>query len=144
MPYFALLDDNNIVLDVFPGRDEDDGREDYLTQRTGNVYKQTSYNTRGGVHYDPNTGRPSDDQSKAFRKNYASKGFTYNEELDAFIPPRPDHFPSWIFNDQTCLWEPPTPMPGEWTETTRYAWNEETTSWDTYILNEETSEWEKQ
>ena len=89
MPHFAKLDENNVVVFVTVGRDEDENREDELTARTGDVYKRTSYNTRGGVHYNPATGKPSKDQSKAFRGNYAGIGFTYDEELDAFIPPKP-------------------------------------------------------
>ena len=89
MAHFAKLDKNNVVVFVTVGRQKDDGKEDELTARTGDVYKQTSYNTRGGIHYDPETGEPSADQSKALRGNYAGIGFTYDEELDAFIPPKP-------------------------------------------------------
>lgn len=103
MAHFAKLDENNLVIFVTVGRDEDDGLEDELTARTGDVYKQTSYNTRGGVHYDPHTGQPSDDQSKALRKNYASVGFRYDEARDAFIPPRPA-IGHWELNEETCLW----------------------------------------
>jgi hypothetical protein len=69
MSHFAKLDANNIVTFVTVGRQEDDGKEQELYERTGDVYKQTSYNTRGGVHYNPETGEPSADQIKAFRKN---------------------------------------------------------------------------
>jgi len=102
MSHFAKLDENNVVIFVTVGRQEDDGLEAELTARTGDVYKQTSYNTRGGVHYNPETGQPSDDQSKAFRKNYAGSGFTYDEDRDAFIPPKP--FESWVLDEDTCLW----------------------------------------
>jgi hypothetical protein len=78
MSHFAKLDENNIVTFVTVGRQEDDGREQELSERTGDVYKQTSYNTRGGVHYDTD-GEPSADQSKALRYNYAGIGFTYDE-----------------------------------------------------------------
>ena len=83
MSHFAKLDENNIVVFVTVGRQEDDGREAELSARTGDVYKQTSYNTRGGVHYDPTTGQPSADQSKALRGNFAGIGFRYDETLDA-------------------------------------------------------------
>ena len=76
MAHFAKLDENNIVIFVTVGRQEDDGKESELTARTGDVYKQTSYNTRGGIHYDPETNEPSADQSKAFRKNYAGIGLS--------------------------------------------------------------------
>jgi hypothetical protein len=86
---------------------------------------QTSYNTRGGVHYNPETGEPSVDQSKALRKNYAGIGYTYDAQKDAFIPPKP--FASWELNEDTCLWESPVPYPDDGE---LYTWNESTTSWD--------------
>ena len=125
MAHFAKLDQNNVVIFVTVGRDEDNGKEDQLTARTGDVYKQTSYNTRGGVYYDPTTNQPGTDQSKAFRKNYAGLGYTYDYDRDAFIPPKP--FNSWVLNETSCLWEAPVPMP---TDGKRYTWNEETVSWD--------------
>ena len=125
MAHFAKLDQNNIVVFVTVGRDEDNGKEDQLTARTGDVYKQTSYNTRGGVYYDPTTNQPGTDQTKAFRKNYAGLGYTYDYDRDAFIPPKP--FNSWVLNETSCLWEAPVPMP---TDGKRYIWNEETVSWD--------------
>lgn len=87
---------------------------------------QTSYNTRGGVHYNPETGEPSEDQTKALRKNYAGIGFSYDSLLDAFIPPKP--FASWILNEATCLWEAPIAYP---TDGGIYNWNEATISWVT-------------
>ena len=72
---------------------------------------QCSYNTRGGVHYDPETGEPSADQSKALRKNYAGRGYSYDAERDAFIEPKP--FESWTLNETSCLWEPPVAMPDD-------------------------------
>jgi len=105
MSHFAQLDENNLVIAVTVGRQEDDGKEQELFERTGDVYKQTSYNTRGGVYYDSTTGAPAADQSKAFRKNYAGIGYTYDEARDAFIPPKPDE--SWVLDEQTCLWIDP-------------------------------------
>jgi hypothetical protein len=105
MAHFAKLDENNVVIFVTVGRQEDDGKEHELFERTGDVYRQTSYNTFGGVHYDPETRKPSLDQSKAFRKNYAGVGFTYDEERDAFIPPQPGE--NWVLNEETCRWEEP-------------------------------------
>jgi len=116
------------VTFVTVGRQEDDGLEAELTARTGDVYKQTSYNTRGGVHYttdDDGNRIPSDDQSKALRFNYAGIGFTYDEERDAFIPPKA--FESWVLDEDTCLWKAPLPYPDGGGE---YTWNEETGSWD--------------
>ena len=107
MSHFAKLDENNVVVFVTVGRQEDEGLEDELSARTGDVYKQTSYNTRGGVHYDPVTGEPSADQSKAYRGNYAGVGYTYNETLDAFIAPKPeptDEVAEWVLNEETFTW----------------------------------------
>ena len=125
MSHFAKLDENNVVTFVTVGRQEDDGKEQELFERTGDVYKQTSYNTRGGVHYDPETGEPSADQTKALRKNYAGIGYTYDADRDAFIPPKP--FESWVLNEETCLWEAPLPYPEDGAT---YYWNEELFSWE--------------
>ena len=122
MSHFAKLDENNIVTFVTVGRQEDDGLEAELTARTGDVYKQTSYNTRGGVHY--TDGLPSDDQNKALRFNYAGIGFTYDEERDAFIPPKP--FESWVLDEDTCLWVAPVPYP---TDGEAYVWDEDAGDW---------------
>jgi len=128
MSHFAKLDENNVVIFVTVGRQEDDGKEEELFERTGDVYKQTSYNTRGGIHYNPETGEPSEDQSKAFRKNYSGVGFTYDEDRDAFIPPKP--FDSWILNEETCWWESPIPYPENGGV---YSWNEENQSWEEMV-----------
>lgn len=82
---------------------------------------QTSYNTRGGVHYGQN-GEP--DGGVALRKNYAGIGYTYDAARDAFIPPKP--FPSWVLDENTCLWDAPVEMPHDGQ---RYTWDEATTSW---------------
>jgi hypothetical protein len=124
MSHFAKLDENNVVVFVTVGRQEDDGKEAELCARTGEVYRQTSYNTRGGIHYDNATGEPSADQSKALRKNYAGIGFTYDATRDAFIPPQP--YASWVLNDDTCLWESPVPMPEDGQ---LYWWDEEQVEW---------------
>jgi hypothetical protein len=124
MAHFALLDENNIVTFVTVGRDEDDGKEAELSARTGQVYRQTSYNTRGGVYYLPNSDTPGPDQSKAFRKNYAGIGYTYDEIIDGFVPPKP--YPSWLLNTTTGLWDPPVPYP---TDGKNYTWDEATQSW---------------
>lgn len=72
---------------------------------------QTSYNTRGGVHYEPNSTTASSDQSKALRKNYAGVGFVYDSDKDAFYEPQP--YPSWTLNDTTCIWESPIAKPDD-------------------------------
>jgi hypothetical protein len=105
MSHFAKLDENNLVVFVTVGRQEDDGLEDELTARTGDVYKQTSYNTMGGVYYttDGQGNRvPSADQSKAFRGNYAGVGYFYDEVLDGFIPPKPGD--NWVLDEATFTW----------------------------------------
>lgn len=86
---------------------------------------QTSYNTYGGVHYDPETRQPSADQSKALRKNYAGRGYSYDAGRDAFIPPKP--FESWTLNETTCIWDAPVAMPDDGQ---RYTWNETEQRWD--------------
>ena len=92
---------------------------DTFVDDTPGEWIQTSYNTRGGIHYQPNTNTPSDDQSKARRKNYAGFGYTYDKDKDAFIPPQP--YASWTLNETTCLWEPPITKP----TTGLYKWDEE-------------------
>lgn len=86
---------------------------------------QTSYNTLGGVHYDPETKEPSADQSKALRKNYAGIGYSYDTERDAFMPPKP--FESWTLNETSCLWDSPVAMPDDGQ---LYTWNETEQRWD--------------
>jgi len=113
--HFAKLDENNIVTFVTVGRQEDDGREADLCARTGDVYKQTSYNTHGGVHALGGT---------PLRKNYAGIGYTYDAGRDAFIPPKP--YASWVLNETTCLWDAPVAYPNDGK---RYSWDEATTSW---------------
>jgi hypothetical protein len=112
MAHYAQIDSANIVVHVFVGRDEDDIAEGVTDWETyyapdGYTVKRTSYNTRGGIHYNLETGEPSDDQSKAFRKNYAGIGYTYDEALDAFIAPKPeptDEIAEWVLDEDTCLW----------------------------------------
>jgi len=132
MAHYVEIGYGDIVTDIFVGRDEDDlapGVDDWETyySRPGFLVKRTSYNTRGGVHY--TDGEQSADQTKAFRKNYAGIGYTYDEERDAFIPPQP--YESWVINEDTCLWDAPVPMP----EGGTYTWNEELQEW-TAIENE--------
>ncbi len=115
MSHFAKLDENNIVTFVTVGRQEDDGLEAELCERTGDVYRQTSYNTYGGVHTLGGT---------PLRKNYAGIGFTYDEDRDAFIPPQP--YPSWTLDEATCLWEAPVTYP---TDDNNYYWDENSQNW---------------
>jgi hypothetical protein len=126
MGHFALLNSENIVTFVTVSRDEDDNRELEISQQTGDKYRRTSYNTRGGVHY--TNGIPSEYQTKAFRKNYAGVGYYYDSIRDAFIPPKP--FPSWTLNEDSCLWDSPMPYPNDGNN---YYWNEETLNWELII-----------
>ena len=90
---------------------------------------QTSYNTRGGVYYQPNSFIPSEDQSKALRKNYAGIGYSYDKQRDAFIPPKP--FNSWVLNEDTCTWKAPVTMPTTGLEENQYySWNESIINWE--------------
>ena len=87
-----------------------------------NNWIQTSYNTRGGVHYAPNSNDP--DGGIALRKNYAGIGYIYDKVRDAFIPQKT--YPSWVLNEDTCHWDAPTPYPDD---DKRYSWDENITNW---------------
>ena len=84
------------------------------------TWVQTSYNTRGGVHYGQDQ---NPDGGVALRKNYAGIGYTYDSVRDAFIPPKP--YPSWVLDEDTCLWEPPVPYPDEGF----HEWDEDNGQW---------------
>ena len=112
---------NNVLKDA-AGVEQEVLGIDFLTNLTGwAVWKQTSYNTLGGVHKLGGT---------PFRKNHAGKGFTYDEDKDAFIPKKP--YTSWILNESTCQWEAPVAKPDS-EPGQRYQWNEETKSWDEIV-----------
>lgn len=99
MAHYAFLDENNIVTEVIVGKDEtEEGTnwEDHYGKFRRQKCKRTSYNTLGGQHTGGGT---------PFRKNYAGIGYLYNEELDAFIPPKPGD--DWTLDEETCLWNPP-------------------------------------
>tara|TARA_R100001369_G_scaffold15529_1_gene30398 strand:+ start:958 stop:1365 length:408 start_codon:yes stop_codon:yes gene_type:complete len=127
MAYFAKLNSDNIVTDVNSVHNnvlkDADGVEQealgitFLTEFSGsNLWKQTSYNTYGGVHTLGGT---------PFRKNYAGIGHIYDETRDAFYEPKPHA--SWILNEETCQWTAPSAMPDDGKQ---YAWNEATLSWN--------------
>jgi len=125
MAHYAFLDNNNIVTEVIVGKNEGEEGIDWEVHYgnfRGQVCKRTSYNTSGGTHSSGGT---------PFRKNYAGIGYTYDKDRDAFIPPSP--FPSFLLNEETCLWDAPVPYPidGE-----RYTWNEEEGEW-TLVITEE-------
>jgi hypothetical protein len=109
MAHYAFIDEDSIVVEVIVGRDEDDlvegvtSWEDYYGAIRGLECLRTSYN--GNI-----------------RKNYAGLGFTYDVERDAFIPPKP--FPSWLLDEESCLWVAPVPYPGG-----LYDWDENLGEW---------------
>jgi len=124
MAHYAFLDENNIVTEVITGVDEDiiqtdlDGSqvggsseswETWYGNFRGQVCKRTSY-------------------SGNYRKNYAGIGYTYDEDRDAFIPPKP--FASWVLDEDTCWWIPPVPMPEDGK---MYTWNEEELKWEEVV-----------
>jgi len=127
MASFAKIGLNNKVIEVLSvhnnelldsnGVEQEINGIDFLTKLTGwSIWVQTSYNTIGGVHNNDRT---------PFRKNYAAIGYTYDEDRDAFIPPKP--YASWILNEDTCQWEAPVAYPDD---NNRYTWNETNQTWD--------------
>jgi hypothetical protein len=117
MAHYAFLDENNIVTEVIVGKNEgedDINWEVWYGDFRGQVCKRTSYNTLGNVH--TNGGTP-------YRGNYAGIGFTYQANIDAFIPPQP--YPSWTL-DSNVVWHPPVARP---TDEKMYSWDEETQAW---------------
>ena len=118
MAHYAFLDENNMVTFVIVGKDEGDGDhdwEEFYGNEVGQRCKRTSYNTRRGEHTAGGT---------PYRKNYAGYGYTYDEQRDAFIPPKP--YPSWVLNETTCWWDAPIPQP---TDGKIYAWDETQVNW---------------
>ena len=127
MASFAKIGLNNKVIEVLSvvnevlhdsnGVEQESIGIDVLTKLTGYpLWKQTSYNTRAGVHN--NNGTP-------LRKIFAGIGYTYDEDRNAFIPPKT--FNSWILNEETCHWEAPINKPND---DNNYNWNESTLTWD--------------
>jgi len=112
MAHYAKVN-NNIVEQVIVAEAE---FFDSFVDTSPGEWIQTSYNTSGGEHSDG--GAP-------LRKNFAGVGFTYDATRDAFIPPQP--YPSWVLDEETCLWEAPVARPDDGN---MYQWNEETQSWD--------------
>jgi hypothetical protein len=113
MSHFAKIE-NGLVTNVIVAEQEFvDGQE--------GTWIQTSYNTRGGKHYDQ---EGNEDSIAPLRKNYAGVGSTYDSDKDAFYCPKP--YPSWSLNDTTCIWESPVAYP---TDGKMYRWDEDTTAW---------------
>ena len=121
--HWAELDENNIVTRVLVGSNEDsDEGYQWLIDNLGGTWVKTSYNTQGGVHSLGGT---------PLRKNYAGIGYSYDADRDAFIPPKP--FNSWLLNEDTCLWDAPTPYP---TDGKFYRWVEEDLNWQEVVVGE--------
>jgi hypothetical protein len=117
MSHWAEIDENNIVIRVTVGDNNDiNGDEGYkwLIDNLGGSWIKTSYN--GNI-----------------RKNFANKGYIYNVDLDAFIPPKP--YNSWILNEDTCLWDSPIPMPIQ--EGKVFKWIEEDLNWQEIVLSQD-------
>lgn len=121
MSHFAKVL-NGKVIDVIVA--EPDFFDEFIDTTPGE-WIQTSYNTRGGVHYDPETGEPSADQSKALRYNFAAIGGNYDAQADAFYGNQP--YPSWTLNPQTFQWDAPVPMPED--QSISWFWDEDELQW---------------
>lgn len=126
MAHFAQINQDNIVTNiiVIDNKHESDGQE-FISNELGlgGIWVQTSYNTVGGKHLLGET---------PLRKNYATIGGVYDSVRDAFYKTQP--FPSWILNEETCLWEAPKPRPTD--ETKLWNWDEEINNWvETTIEN---------
>ena len=121
MAHYAKVE-NGVVTKVIVA--EADFFDTYVDTVPG-AWIQTSYNTSGGVHYKPNIlpKEPSEDQSKALRKNYAGIGCLYDSVRDAFLAAQP--YPSWTLNESTCWYEPPVSHP----ESGPCEWDEENQQW---------------
>jgi len=125
MAHWAELDENNVVTRVLVGDNNDPaGDEGYqwLLDNLGGTWVKTSYNSIGGKRRNPETEEMTEEAG--FRKNYAGIGYTFDAGHDAFIPPKP--FNSWNLNEDTCLWEAPTPYPADGKT---YRWDEDITAW---------------
>jgi hypothetical protein len=131
MASFAKIGLNNKVIEVLSvvnevlhdanGVEQESIGIDFLTKLTGYpVWVQTSYNTHGGVH--DNGGTP-------LRKNHAGIGYTYDEDRDAFIAPKP--YSSWLLNEESCQWESPIPYPQD---DNKYTWNETIKNWEVVTI----------
>lgn len=125
MSHFAHIDENNIVDQVIVADQEfiNSGAVGDPAQ-----WIQTSYNTRGGVHYGSD-GLP--DGGDALRKNYAGIGYTYMPDIDAFVAPKP--YTSWVLDSQSGEWTAPVAMPSDGKD---YTWNDDTGVWDMFEILE--------
>lgn len=115
MAHWAQIDENNIVTQVTVGNnDEADEGYQWLIDNLGGTWIQTSYNTKHNQHLSGGT---------PLRGNFAGVGYSYDQEKDAFIPPKP--FDSWVLNEEIFDWEAPVPEPEEGF----WYWDEDSVSW---------------
>ena len=114
MTHFAQITDGIVATVIV-------AEQQFIDDHCSGIWVQTSYNTKGGVHYGQD-GEP--DSGVALRFNYAGVGYTYDSVRDAFIAPKP--YPSWVLDEATCQWAAPTPHPDDGK---RYAWDEDSTAW---------------
>jgi hypothetical protein len=115
MAHFAEIKDGIVTRVLAVSNEDEVNGSERLAEAFGGEWVQTSYNTRGGEH--TLGGEP-------LRKNYAGKGYSWREDLDAFVPPRP--FDSWHLGTDTCLWEPPVARPDDGKA---YVWDEDNLEW---------------
>jgi hypothetical protein len=113
----VVVINDKVLLDSKNNIQESLGKE-FLQNTLGGYWVQCSYNTWHGQH--KNGGTP-------FRKNYPGGGYTYDEDRDAFIPPKNKKFPSWVLDEESCTWVPPIPLPEQGGF---HEWNENNQSWD--------------
>ena len=121
MSHFAKVVDGIVINVIVAEQEFIDTYEDGLSGE----WIQTSYNTRGGKHYAPNS--HDEDGGVALRKNYAGLGYTYDEIRDAFIPQKP--YDSWLLNEDTCYWYSPVPHPGVREDGKTHIWDENIVNW---------------
>ena len=121
MSHFAKVVDGIVTTVIVAEQDFIDNKDD------SSSWIQTSYNTRGGKHYTPNS--VDVDDGVALRKNYAGLGYIYDKTRDAFYIPQP--YPSWTLDEDTCLWEAPVPYPGneDDEDQNEYLWKEDILNW---------------
>jgi hypothetical protein len=124
MGHFAKVVDGKVLQVIVA---EPDFFDTFVDSSPGQ-WIQTSYNTRGNVHYAPNSSEP--DGGEALRGNYAGIGYTYDNINDVFYAPRP--YDSWILSHDTWLWEAPVAYPNDGKG---YIWDEDTVSWKEISIN---------
>lgn len=150
MAHYAFINTENKVVEVITGKNEDEQlpngfsswEEYYESKREGVTCLRTSYNTRDNVYYDADTNEVSEDQSKAFRGNYAGVGMVYDSDKNIFLADKP--FPSWIWDSTIGNlggWKAPIDEPAP-EDNKAFEWNEEITNWNIYQFNTDLEMWE--